>query len=70
MLHHFTFIFFKECFLIHSVILKRALFKARKSWIFKIFFWDQFYRLEDANRNALDLNEFRNQDHYRKFLRE
>ena len=34
--------------------LKRALFKARKSWIFKIFFE------ASAKRNASDLTEFRN----------
>ena len=37
---------------------------------FLIFFlWCQIYRLEDAKRNVLDLTEFRNQVHYRKFLR-
>ena len=34
MVYHFIFIFFKECFL--TLQLKRVLFKARKSWIFKI----------------------------------
>ena len=36
--------------------LKRELFKARKSWIFKIF----SLRL-NAKRNALDLTELRDQ---------
>ena len=49
--------------------LKRALFKARKSWILKIFL-GQLYWLKDAKRNALDLTEVRNQVHYRKFMRE
>ena len=45
--------------------LKRALFKARKSGIFKTFFF-----AANAKSNALDLTEFQNQVLYRKFVRE
>ena len=36
----------------------------------RFFLWGQLYRLEGNKRNALDLKEFRNQVHYRKFLRQ
>ena len=36
----------------------------------RFFLWGQFYRLENAKLNALDLTKFRNQVHCRNFLRE
>ena len=69
MFYHVIFIFFKECFLTRCY-LKRALFRLENHEFLRFFLWCQFYRLEDAKRNALDLTGFRNQVHHWKFLGE
>ena len=43
--------------------------KKKKKIKTRFFLCGQLYRLEDTERNALNLTEFQNKVHYRKFLR-
>ena len=65
-----SFYFFKECSLSHSLTYNVRCLRLKYYEFSRFFLRSQLYRLEDNKRNALDLTSFRNQVHYRKFLRE
>ena len=70
MLYNFIFLVFKECFLTHSVTYPVRCLRLENHEFLGFFLCGQLYLLKGTKCNALDLTEFKNQVHYRKFLRE
>ena len=57
MLYHFISIFFKECFLTHSITYNVRCLRLENYEFLRFFLSDQLYLLENNKCNALDLTE-------------